>query len=80
MENSFNGNHFLSIIEIKHTIFSKLQQSKAVLTCIMFALEFIRSDMMFENATLYNALWAVDGYLEDLTLLFEQLEKWVTLQ
>jgi hypothetical protein len=73
MENFSVSNPSFSSINIKDAIFSKMQQSKAILTCVMFATEFIRDDMQLGNATLYNALWAVDHYLEELGLLFEQL-------
>jgi hypothetical protein len=74
MENLSSHNTSLSSIDIKDAIFSKMQQSKAIITCVMFATEFIRDDMRLGNATLYHALWAVDHYLEELGLLLEQLE------
>jgi hypothetical protein len=61
-----------SNIPIKDAIFSKMQQSKAILTCIMFAIEFVRDDMAIDNSTIYNALWAVDDCLENIGLLFER--------
>ena len=50
MENPFNCNSSLSSIAIKDAIFSKMQQSKAILTCVMFATEFVRDDMRLGNA------------------------------
>ncbi len=73
MESFSVSNPSFSSINIKDDIFSKMQQSKAILTCIMFTTAFIRDDMQLDNATLYNALCAVDHYLQELGLLFEQL-------
>jgi hypothetical protein len=72
MENSSTSIHS-SNISVKDAIFSKMQQSKAILTCVMFAIEFVRDDMILDNSTIYNALWAVDSYLENIELLFDQL-------
>lgn len=63
----------------RDAIYTKIQKSKAVITPVMFATEFIRSDMKLDN-TIYDTLWAVDDHLEELDLLFRQLEKSASLQ
>ncbi len=56
---------------LKDQIFEKLHKAKAVLTCIMFAAEFVRGETEIDNHTLYHALWAVDEYLEQLVKLYD---------
>ncbi len=70
----------VAIINVQDLIYAKVQKSQAVLTCIMFAAQFVRGEMELDNNTLYHALWAVDDYLEELGLLFEQLKKLVPAQ
>ena len=77
MENLFILNPNSSCLDLKDALYVKIQKSKAVLTCIMFAVQFIRGEVELDNNTLYHALWAVDDYLEELGLLFEQLKKLV---
>jgi hypothetical protein len=62
-----------SFFDLKDAIHGKLQKSKAILTAIMFATEFIHEDMALDNHTVYHALWAVDDYLENIESLLEQL-------
>jgi hypothetical protein len=62
-----------SPLNLKDTTYHNLQKSKAILTCVMFATEFIRDDMALDNQTIYHALWAVDDYLENIETMLEQL-------
>lgn len=62
-----------SFINLKDAIHGKIQKSKAILTSVMFATEFIRNDMALDTHTVYHALWAVDDYLENIETLLEQL-------
>jgi len=64
-----------SHLEIKDAIYTKIQKSKAVITSVMFATEFIHNDMKLDNNAIYHASWVVDDYLEELDLLFRRLEK-----
>lgn len=73
MENPSISNPSFSSINIKDVISSKIQQSKAILTSVMFATEFIPAEMALDSHTIYHALWAVDDYLADIELLFNQL-------
>lgn len=74
MKNFFTVKPETTKVDLKDAIYSHLNKSKAILTTTMFAIEFIRDDMTLDNHTLYNALWAVDDYLEELDLLFQRLE------
>ena len=62
-------------IDLTDAIHSRFNKTKAILTSIMFSLEFIRDDMKLDNSTIYHALWAADGYLEELEVLFQRLEE-----
>lgn len=75
MEQFRKINSTASYIDLKDAIYNKFKKSKAVLTSLMYATEFIHPDMMLDNTTVYNTLGVVDDYLEELELLFEQLEK-----
>ena len=75
MENLFASSHDHPGINIRDAIHINIQQSKAILTCIMFATEFVRPEITLDASTLYHALWSVDDHLEKLALLFQQLEK-----
>ena len=79
MENLFLLNPNSTGLDLKDALYTKIQKSKAVMTCIMFAAQFVRGEMELDNNTLYHALWAVDD-LEELGLLFEQLKKLVPAQ
>lgn len=57
----------------KDIIYQNLQKSKAILTCVMFANESLCKDASLGNTTIYHALWAVDGYLEEIESMFDQL-------
>lgn len=70
--NCKSSNH---LFDLKDQIYEKIAKAKSVLTCVMFATEFIRDDMVLDKRTLYHALWATDGYLEELEMLFNQLEE-----
>ncbi len=62
----------ISCIDVSDAIYSKIQKSKAILTSVMFATEFIRRDMTMDNHTIYHAWWAVDDYLEDIEMLLSK--------
>ncbi len=72
MEQFSHSNPSTSYIDICDTIYSKIQKSKAILTSVMFATEFIRDDVALDNSTIYHALWAVDDYLEDIEMLLDK--------
>lgn len=52
--------------DFKEQIYEKITKAKAVLTCAMFGMEFLRDDMQLDNQTLYYALWVVDDYLDEI--------------
>lgn len=63
------------IFTIKDQIHEKITKAKSVLTCIMFATEFVHNEVEIDNHTIYHALWSVDDYLEELDILFQRLER-----
>lgn len=73
MEQSHHSQTSLSP-NLRDSIYSKIQKSKAILTAVMFATEFIRNEMSLDNQTIYHALWAVDDYLIEISDLFDRLK------
>jgi len=59
-------------LDLEDAIHNKIQKSKAILTSVMFASEFIRNDMPLDNNTVYHALWAVDDYLAEIETLVKR--------
>lgn len=74
MQSIFTLNPNATRLELHDEIYSRFQKTKAVLTCIMFAIQFVRDEVELDNGTLYNALWAVDDQLFDLERLYKQFE------
>lgn len=75
MEQLNHLNAEVSSADLNDAIYSKLQKSKAILTSVMFASEFIRSDTtVLDNHTIYHALWAVEEYLAEIENLLHQSE------
>lgn len=69
----FHHSQIPSSADLNDSIYSKIQKSKAILTAVMFATEFIREEMALDNQTIYHALWVVDDYLTDVEGLCRQL-------
>lgn len=74
MQDIFSLNPNVSAIDLKDAIHCRINKTKAILTCVMFSSEFVRSDMSIDNHTIYHALWAADEYLDELEKIFQQLE------
>jgi hypothetical protein len=72
-QNSFNTCQPQHSPSIKDQTYEKINKAKSVLTCVMFATEFVRDEMVVDNNTIYHALWAVDEYLDELEKLFQQI-------
>lgn len=74
MEKPFILNPALTSLNIKDAIDERLGKLKGILNCLMFAMEFVQDDNELDNETAYHALWAVDGFLEEITCLKQKLE------
>lgn len=75
MTNQSTFNSLSDLSSFKDQMNEKIIKAKSILTCIMFAIEYVRDDIKLNNYTLYNALWVADDYLEELEMLLNQLEK-----
>ena len=75
MQEIFTLNPSIAAIDLKDAIYCRINKTKAILTCVMFAAEFLRDDMEVDNHTLYNALWIADDCLNELGVLFQRLEE-----
>ncbi len=61
------------IIHLEDQTREKITKAKSILTCVMFSTQFVRNEMELDSNTIYHALWAIDEYLDELDLLFQQL-------
>ena len=73
METSPLSNPKHTIINLEDQTHEKIAKAKSILTCVMFSTGFVRNEMELDNNTLYHALCAIDEYLDELNLLFQQL-------
>lgn len=71
MEYPSNSTHSPDLIILKDQIYEKINKAKSVLTCAMFATEFVRDEVEIDNHTLYHALWVVDEYLDELIKIWD---------
>lgn len=75
MDNAFVYNTELYQTQIQDTIQDRINKAKAVITCLMFSVEFLNEDVSLDNSTIFHALWAVDGFLEEIELLQNKLNQ-----
>ena len=73
METSQLSNPKHVLIKLEDQTHEKIAKAKSILTCVMFSTGFVRNEMELDSNTLYHALWAIDEYLDELNLLFQQL-------
>lgn len=69
MEKYFILNPQINLSNIQDAIDERLDKIKGILNCLIFALEFTQSDQQLDNYSAYHALWAIDGYLEEINCL-----------
>ncbi len=72
MENLYLLSLSATSVELQDAICARINKSKAILTCLMFAAGY-RGSSNVDGHTIYHALWAVDQYLEEMDVLFRQL-------
>ncbi len=70
MEYQSNSTLSPDLITLKDQIYEKINKAKSVLTCAMFATEFVHDGVAVDNHTLYHALWVVDEYLDELVKIW----------
>lgn len=54
---------------IKDELHEKITKAKAVLNCIMHAIDHVREEVKTDNQTLYYGLWTVEDYLDEIKFL-----------
>lgn len=72
MEKTFVLNPALSLLNIKDAIDERLSKIKGILNCLMFAN--IQEEELDVDST-YHALWAMDGFLEEISCLKRKLDE-----
>lgn len=69
MEKYFILNPQINLSNIQDAVDERLDKIKGILNCLIFALEFTQCDQQLDNHSAYHALWAIDGYLEEINCL-----------
>lgn len=65
----FTFNPATTVPDIKDAIDEKFRKIKGILNCLIFALEFTQEDQRLDASSAYHALWAIDGFLEEIDYL-----------
>jgi len=74
MEKSFLLNPSFNLLEIKDAMNDRFSKIKGILNCLIFALEFVQGDDELDHNSAFHALWAIDGFLDELCCLKEKLD------
>lgn len=72
MEKIFVLNPNLNLLNIKDAIEERLNKMKGILNCLMFA---NIQDEELDCDTTYHALWAMDGFLDEINYLKRKLDE-----
>ena len=70
MKNAFILDPSVPIDSIVDTLYEKTAQAKAITECVMLAV----MHKELENNSLFNVVWAIDSYLEQIKELQQLLE------
>lgn len=73
MEKTFVLNPTLNLLNIKDAIDERLSKIKGILNCLMFAN--LQNEEELDNDSTYHALWAMDGFLEEISCLKQKLDE-----
>ncbi len=73
MDNLFTLNPTAEILDIKDGIDERINKAKGILNCLMFAIEHITSNKELNNNSTYHALWAVDGFIDEINCLEKKI-------
>jgi hypothetical protein len=71
MEKAFILNSEIKSLDIKDAIDERMNKARGVLNCLIFALEFTNEDQELDESSAYHALWALDGFLEEIDCLIQ---------
>jgi hypothetical protein len=77
MEKPFILNPTLNLLEIKDAMDERFSKLKGVLNCLMFAVEFVQGDDELDNDSAYHALWAIDGFVDEIYCLKQKLDNMI---
>jgi hypothetical protein len=74
MEKPFIFNPNINSLDLKDAIDERYSKLRGVLNCLIFAIEFTQEDQELDNSSAYHALWAIDGFLEEVDYLRKKLD------
>jgi hypothetical protein len=73
MDSPFILNPRITVPTIKDAIHERMSKLSGVLTCLMYATEFIQDDQGLDRNSIYHTLWAMEGFLDEVNCLQQQL-------
>lgn len=77
MEKIFILNPAINNLVIQDAVEERINKMKGVLNCLIFSLEFTQEDQELDSTSAYHALWAIDGFLDEINCL---RQKWIDIQ
>lgn len=75
MEKLFILNPAANTTDLIDAIDEKISKIKGILNCVIFALEFSDSDDKLDHSSAYHALWAIDGFLDEVNCLRQKFRE-----
>jgi hypothetical protein len=72
MDNIFILNPSLDKMDLVDAINERITKLKALVTCLLFA---SYSDSGIDNNVVGNTAWAIEGFIDEIELLQEKIEK-----
>jgi hypothetical protein len=75
MQHAFILNPHASPLDLKDAIHEVCTKSKAILTCMLFAMNFAREEMELDQGTIYHLVSTMHGYVDEMAQLFLALEE-----
>lgn len=73
MEKLFILNPAANIPDCKDAMDEKFCKIRGILNCVIFALEFANGDDKLDHSSAYQALWAIDGFLDEVNCLRQKI-------
>jgi hypothetical protein len=72
MDNIFILNPSLDRMDLIDALNERITKIKALVTCLIFA---CNNDSGIDNDVIGNTAWAIEGFIEEIESLQEQIEK-----
>ena len=70
MDNTFILNPAINALDIQDAIHERLTKARSIVSCLLAGNAGIAE---LRNRFIYGAMWAIDGYLEEIEILHDML-------